>query len=551
MGLGKCDFQRRESSPWKRCSFHAVIFCRVHRHTSCTYKLRKGMRYGHMLHLIIRYPGDEPRRLPVRPGLTTIGRMLTNDIVLADTAVSRVHAAVEHAPAEGSILVRDLGSANGTFVNLQRLAEGQDHFLDSSDVIQIGATEIVVESDREKERASTTESGFGASAASDSPMVHAPSDRMGLLYKVARHLNTLLDTDEALQTVSCLMREEFEADMCEVILASQFDGLSERGVSIAIASMALERREPVLISGAAQVADRLPNESVDGPPMCSALCVPVLNGGNIVALIYLCKHDPQARPFDDQQISLAETVGHMVALTVVRMNLLQRIHDEQRLRQLLQSQLAPVGAQHLLHDYLKTGRLPSLGEEYATVLVADIADSTGWAERLGAGLFGRVLRQYYHDVTSIVNSHGGVLNDYLGDGVMALFGASQDRLNPEECAVEASLEILDHFELHYRYHERAMTMGIGINSGPVVAGYIDTEDRIEFAVLGDTVNVAFGLEALARPNRIVVGPMTYRAVRGHYPGKGIGPVTIKGRAEPVHVFEVSRPHPHAVQSPIH
>lgn len=493
-----------------------------------------------MWNLIVRYPGERPRRITLRPGVTTLGRMLVNDIVLTDTAVSRKHAEIEHRPQEELILVRDLGSANGTFVNLERLASVGERQLGHGDVVQIGATEIELASRDETEDGEQPTICADPPAARPAGLAVAPSERIALLYKVARQLNTVIDTETALQAVSALMQEAMGADKCEVILASQFDELRERGFSITIASMAMERRAPIVVPDAALIPGRPISESAGWLLIYSALCVPVLNGGNIIALIYLYKTDPGAPPFDETDLSLAEAISHMVALTVERMNLFQRIHDEQRLRQLLQTQLAPVSAEHLLHDYLKTGRLPSLGEEQATVLVTDIVDSTGWAERLGAELFGRVLRQYYHDLTDIVVDHGGMLNSYLGDGVLALFGITKDRADSESRAIRAGLEILDYFEGHYRHQHRTWEMGIGINSGPVVAGYIDTKDRIEFAVLGDTVNVAFGLEALARPNRILIGPATFQAVQGKQPAMGIGPVTIKGRTEPVDVFEVPR-----------
>jgi adenylate cyclase len=492
-----------------------------------------------MWSLIVRYPGERPRRIALRPGVTTLGRMLVNDIVLTDTAVSRKHAEIEHRPHDGLILVRDLGSANGTFVNLERLKSGGERQIGLGDVVQIGATEIGLASREGEDSEQLTISLEEPAAPPDRPAVE-PSERIALLYKVARQLNTVLDTGTALQAVSALMQEAMGADKCEVILASQFDELRERGFSITIASMAMERRAPILVPDAALIPGRPISESAGWLLIYSALCVPVLNGGNIIALIYLYKTDPEAPPFDEMDLSLAEAISHMVALTVERMNLFQRIHDEQRLRQLLQSQLAPASAEYLLHDYLKTGRLPSLGEEQATVLVTDIVDSTGWAERLGAELFGRVLRQYYHDLTDIVVDHGGMLNSYLGDGVLALFGITKDRTDSESSAIQAGLKILDYFEGRYQHNGRPMQMGVGINSGPVVAGYIDTKDRIEFAVLGDTVNVAFGLEALARPNRILIGPTTFQAVPGQQPTLAIGPVTIKRRAEPVQVFEVLR-----------
>lgn len=498
-----------------------------------------------MWQMIIRYPGDKPRRLPVKAGVITIGRALNNDVALPDTAVSRRHAQITYLPDEDRFLLRDLGSSNGSFVNFERLTGNQDYHLSTADTIQIGATEIVLEKCIEGDDQQQSSSSLEFSSAARSDSLGGPSDRIGLLCKVARHLSTVSDTETALRTVSGLLREALGADRCEVILASQFDRLQERGFSVTVASLALERRTAVLVPDASDTAGRLGSRTAEWPPLCSALCVPVLNSGNVAALVYLCKDDPDGPPFEETDLCLTETVGHMVAQSVERMKLLQRIHDEQRLCRLLQSQLTPLGTQHQLHDALKTGRLPCLGEEYATVLVTDIVDSTGWAERLGTGPFGRILRQYYHDMTSIVSDHGGKLNHYLGDGVMALFGISQDGPDPERCAVQASLEILDYFERHYRYSDCSMKMGIGINSGPVVAGYIDTEDRIEFAVLGDTVNVAFGLEAMARPNRIVIGQTTYQALQGKFPAHTIGSVTIKGRAAPVHVFEVLRPSAHS------
>jgi adenylate cyclase len=237
---------------------------------------------------------------------------------------------------------------------------------------------------------------------------------------------------------------------------------------------------------------------------------------------------------------MAQAVSHMVALTVERMNLFQRIHDEQRLRQLLQSRLAPEGAEKLLHNYLKTGRLPGLGEETATVLVVDIVNSTRWAEQLGARLFGRILKKYYKEMTQVVLDHGGRLDKYLGDGILALFGLNGDRREPERKAVCAGLEMIKLFESIEYLGRAEMHLGVGINSGPVMAGYIDTQERIDFVVLGDAVNVAFGLQALARPNRLFVGPSTCEAVRQEFKPIEIGPVAIKGRAESVATFEIPR-----------
>ena len=492
-----------------------------------------------MWKLIIRYPGQPPRQIKLTPGVTTIGRRLDSDIVLSDTAVSRCHAEIEYNPENDALLLHDLGSANGSFVNLKRLERGRIHPLGNHDLLQVGSTEINVihyEQDDELEESPPIPTKAV-------PRQHPPKlldDRTILLYEVARQLNTVLDTETALHKVSHLMKGVMGADKCEVILANQFDQLRELGFSVTIASMALEQRLPVVV----------PNEQTDpGNPISdsaarlliySALCVPVTSGEKIIALIYLYKTDPDALPFDESDVTTAEAVSHMVALTVERMDLFQRIHEEQRLRQLLQSHLAPSNAEYLFHDYLKTGRLPGLGEQRATVLFVDIADSTRWAERLGAVAFGKVLKRYYQEMTDIVFEHDGMLDKYLGDGIMAVFGLTGDEKEADLKAVNAGLTMLNLFEERFDLGQDPMHIGVGVNGGSVVAGYINTKDRVEFTVLGEAVNIAFGLQAMARPNRLLIGPATWDAVKDYLPIKPIGMAQFKQRNKAVAVGEVLR-----------
>lgn len=157
------------------------------------------------------------------------------------------------------------------------------------------------------------------------------------------------------------------------------------------------------------------------------------------------------------------------------------------------------------------------------------------AERLGAKQFGRLLERYYQDVTDIMFQFGGLIDKYLGDGIMAVFGMTGMHDNPEERAVSAGLEILRLLEARYRTETAHIDVGIGINSGPVVAGYVSTKERVELTVLGDTVNVAAGLEQMARPNRLLVGAKTHRAVARIFKSKPLGEVTIKDRTQPVDV----------------
>jgi adenylate cyclase len=269
----------------------------------------------------------------------------------------------------------------------------------------------------------------------------------------------------------------------------------------------------------------------------TVLCVPVVSNDQTIALIYIYKTRADTRHFGQRDMQLAVAVGHLAALTIERVSLMERVREENRVRQLLQRFVAPVEAEFLLRNYLSTGNLPTLTEQPLTVLFVDIAGSIGLAERLGATQFGELLERYYQDVTDIIFQYGGLLDKYLGDGVMAVFGMG-GKGQPEEQAVTAAIEILRQLESRYRGEGRQVDVGIGINTGSVVAGYVSTKERVELTVLGDAVNVAAGLQQLARPNRILLGAQTAEQVKAKFKLKDLGPMSIKDRSKEIQVSEV-------------
>jgi adenylate cyclase len=268
----------------------------------------------------------------------------------------------------------------------------------------------------------------------------------------------------------------------------------------------------------------------------SALCVPVLSGEEVMALIYVYKTGPLARPFDKRDLQLAVAISHQAALTIQRARLLRRVRKEQRIRELLLRFQAPVQADRLMADYLKNGRLPEVTEQNLTALFVDIRDSTGLAERLGAESFSALLGQYYQDMTQIVFDHGGLMHQYMGDGLMAIFGMFDAEAHASR-AVRAGLAMLAR-QSSVQADGKNVAIGVGVNTGPMMAGYLEIQDRIEFSVLGDTVNVCQRLESLARPNRLFVGPATYAAIVGQFKVQSVGATEIKGRTHPVDTYEV-------------
>ncbi len=485
--------------------------------------------------LTVRSPDSKPSEYLLKPGINSIGRRQDNDILISDEAASRLHAQIFLDESMDTLTIRDLGSRNGTYINRRRLTESFDFKLSANDVVRIGLYELLITQQSPSPEQEMAASGL--QPYSRELLLESFDNHAMLLYEVIQQLNNVLDVDVALKEVSRLLKVTLGADKCEVILAEDFSRLEELGFPRTIAQTAIDQRSAILLpSQDPQTRSLLENTSRQFS-LHTVLCVPVMSNDKPIALIYLFKTRKNTRYFGQRDMQLAVAVSHLAALTIERVSLMERVREEQRIRQLLQRFVAPVEAEFLLRSYLNTGNLPALSEQRLTVLFVDIAGSNGLAERMGARAFGELLERYYQDITDIVFQYGGLLDKYLGDGVMAVFGMS-GKGQPETRAVEAAREILRQIEARYRTAQRNIDIGIGINTGNTLAGYVSTKERVELTVVGDAVNVAAGLETLARPNRILLGPETAIAVRGQFKTQALGPQQIKDRSHLVDVTEV-------------
>jgi adenylate cyclase len=491
----------------------------------------------------IRSPKGEPREYVLKAGKTTIGRKSDSDIPLPDESASRAHAEFVYDPTENSVTLVDAGSTNGTFVNRERLH--QPRRLTTDDQVRIGQHVLTLSKrDTQPKPGAEGESLPGTQPLTRDLLLESLDHHAVLLYEVSQRLNTVIDLDTALREVSDMMRVAMGADKCQVILAERFSQLHDLGFPVSIARMALDQRSAVIIPDAQ--SDPQLGKSTLLMRIRSAMCVPVMSGEKVVALVYVYKTRPLARPFDQNDLQLAIAISHQAALTIQRTRLLEHVRKEQRIRQLLQRFLSPPEAEYLLQEYLQTGSLPPLAEKTLTVVFADISDSTRLAERIGARRFSEILSRYYQLMTDVVFENGGLLNKYIGDGVMAVFGVATQRPNPEERAVRSALDMLNRVESLALAEAEPIEMGVGVNTGIAMAGYVGTDERIEFTVLGDTVNVAQRLQSSARPNRVLVGPLTYQSIsNGQNAGPkfniaSVGTLEVRGRAQGVEAFEVTR-----------
>ena len=178
----------------------------------------------------------------------------------------------------------------------------------------------------------------------------------------------------------------------------------------------------------------------------------------------------------------------------------------------------------------------------ATTLFCDIRGFTSMAEKLQPEQTIELLNTYYTLMFDAISGHGGVVNQMVGDGLMAIFGAPLAIADPAGSAVRAGQEMLELIDL--LNHERAglppLRIGVGIGSGEMIAGYTGTQQRATYTCVGDAVNVAARLEAqtkeLGRP--LLIDGATRAALGPEFGCEALGSVAVRGHAAPVEVFAI-------------
>jgi adenylate cyclase len=150
-----------------------------------------------------------------------------------------------------------------------------------------------------------------------------------------------------------------------------------------------------------------------------------------------------------------------------------------------------------------------------------------------------VLNEFFARMTNVIFEHDGTLDKYLGDGLMALFGAPFALQNDADAAVRAAVQMQKSLEELNRISGKPpLNIGIGIHTGEAVVGFLGTERRMDYTAIGDTVNVASRLTSQAGPAQIVISNATFKQIGQEISCCPMLPMKLKGRDEPIDVHEV-------------
>jgi adenylate cyclase len=503
------------------------------------------------------------RRIALADGLT-IGRSSDNDVVLRDFSVSRRHATVE--VGGGGFRIRDLESTNGvkvndTFVTVGDLAVG--------DLVTIGNFELSVESQ-------VTDSGALSSATYLRPLSEFNEDYglegepstsgdrpggdrervFGLLAQVAKTLIQVEDLKPVLEKVMEVIFEQLLVDRGFMVLFDD-DGEpqlelfrakeSEHGmtpevpISRTILDMVVGQKVAVLTHDA-QTDDRFEaGQSIRIHQIRSAMCAPLWLRERVIGVIYV-DSPLHVGSFSASDLDLLTALANYAAVAIERARLNERIRAEQAARDRLVRYHSPAVIEAVLASPDTDERTVELRE--TSILFADIVGFTARSESMAPEEVAAFLNQYFSLAADAIFEFGGTLDKFIGDAVMAFWGAPLPQDDHAERAVRTALAMMSALD---QWNQQRLVDGleaietrIAVHSGPVVVGDIGSATRVDYTVLGNTVNVAARLEEfVAKPGQIVIGETTQAAVAHLVPTEHLGNVQLKGLSRKIAVYRVA------------
>lgn len=172
------------------------------------------------------------------------------------------------------------------------------------------------------------------------------------------------------------------------------------------------------------------------------------------------------------------------------------------------------------------------------VLFADLSGFTALSERLDPEEVSLVMHGLLGELADVVYRYEGYVDKYIGDAIMALFGAPIAHENDAERAVLAALDMLKVTARRSDDSDHLLSIRVGLNQGEVVAAHVGSESRQQYTVMGDTVNVASRLEGEAAPDTVLVSQSVYERIGSRFETEAVDPVTVKGKSEPLRAYRV-------------
>ena len=499
--------------------------------------------------------GGCTHRHSLKDGDTIVGRAADCDLVLTDPNVSR-HQARIHVEGDRCILT-DIARRNTTCVN-EALASEKE--VKDGDVIALGGCVLQVLRSRGDQVVLSDDHTLLPSPGAvfrrvdqiPGPVASRPTvepERLiSLLSEVSRRLVRWQPLPEILECVVALVFDAIPAERVFLLLIDQPSGeivprvwRSRHGgqesatISRTIIRKAVDERMATLAADVFRDPQLADIASLYAAPIRSFMCAPLWNQNEVIGALYV--DNPHRAEFSSGDLDVLQALSSYAAVAIEQARLTQRLVEETRLRERLQRYHSSAVVERIL-SHAGDADAPFLAEERdVTILFADIVGFTAMSESLNPSEVAALLNQFFAEVCEAVFQQEGTLDKFIGDAVLAVFGAPLPQADHALRAIRAaaamrrSLAALD--------MQPPIVLRIALNSGLATVGDIGSPRRREYTALGDVVNTCSRLVSSAcAPDQIVLSAATKERLDSAVPLRALGPATIRGRRGHVDLFEL-------------
>lgn len=459
-----------------------------------------------------------------------IGRGINADIRVNDNTLSRKHMSI--TLKNNKLCVLDNNSSNGIYFQNKQISEiilnpGQD--------VQAGNITIQFIETKDVDIASTPAS---------ETIKQGKITNYNALLEIARFIFSINDKKKLSQYISKLFSNQKECITILILVDSStntlydpvskstcFDPLVKFACSKATKNLA-----PIFLSSPALIPQK---ECKNRPIPSSLIVIPLFVKNRLVGTIY-SETPPAVKPFTQNDLDFMHTVMEMASMVIGTLELESTICQEIKHRKVMEKYISP----DIINDIMGDKSNNDLGGKKAltTIMFSDIRGFTKMSENMNAENVVRLLNHYFSAMTDIIFENSGTLDKFIGDEIMSIYGVPVFTEKHAENAVLTAMKMIKATKDMKTFLLRNMLpvfdIGIGINSGEVIAGNIGSSKKMEFTVIGDTVNTASRLVSAAKPGEIIINETTYELTKNSFKFEHLEPIEVKGKSKKLNIFKV-------------
>src|SRR3954470_8422515 len=520
-----------------------------------------------------------PRVMDLKHELS-VGRTEGNDLILNHPSVSRKHARFELRGDNWWIV--DLKSTNGVKLNGNLITEAQ---VAAGDKLSIGSVLLDARampsvdfnadsmfdnpSGTVIRRISDFNSEFGldiAELADKGPVTRPPSQPgirepavsrekiFQVLVQVAKALLASEELQVVLTTVMDIIFRYLPVERGLIILFDEegnpipkltkfIDGAEQQDIPISrtILKMVAQQQVALMTSNALEDARLLGGKSIAIHGIRSAMCVPLWNRQRVIGAVQV-DSPIHIGSFTEEDLDLLTALANFAAVAIERAQLAEKIEEEKKIRSRMERYHSPAVVDEIVKGLISTEETEIRAAE-VSILFADISGFTTVSETKKPEEVSEFLSHFFTAAVDSIFAYGGTLDKFIGDAVMAFFGAPIPQDDHADRAVLAGLMlqrlVMDWNTQREKESLPPVRVRVGINSGPAMVGNVGTEKRVDYTVLGSSVNIASRLESgVAKPGQVVISKNTLERIMGSFHTEPLGEFALKGLQQKMPVFEV-------------